>query len=292
VTGPGAPGPELLVPRPARPSRVHRSVVWIREHALGVYALLAIGYMFLPVAVVVLLSFNKPVGRQNTRWNEFSLDAWQNICKDPTICQAVSVSALIALLTTVVGTILGTMIAFALVRHRFRGRSSTNLLIFLPMATPEVVLGSALLALFLTMYVGTWSIPLGFWTILIAHIMFVISFVVVTVKARLAGLDPRLEQAAMDLYADERATFRHVTLPLVAPGIAGAALLAFSLSFDDFIITNFNSGSTVTFPMYIWGAAQRGIPPQVNVISSLMFFAALALVLVAQVVSATRRPTR
>jgi spermidine/putrescine transport system permease protein len=292
VTGPGAPGPELLGPRPVRPSRVHRSVVWIREHALGVYALLAIGYMFLPVAVVVLLSFNKPVGRQNTRWNEFSLDAWQNICKDPTICQAVSVSALIALLTTVVGTILGTMIAFALVRHRFRGRSSTNLLIFLPMATPEVVLGSALLALFLTMYVGTWSIPLGFWTILIAHIMFVISFVVVTVKARLAGLDPRLEQAAMDLYADERATFRHVTLPLVAPGIAGAALLAFSLSFDDFIITNFNSGSTVTFPMYIWGAAQRGIPPQVNVISSLMFFAALALVLVAQVVSATRRPTR
>ena len=131
--------------------------------------------------------------------------------------------------------------------------------------------------------------PLGFWTILIAHIMFVISFVVVTVKARLSGLDPRLEQASMDLYADEKATFRYVTLPLVAPGILGAALLAFSLSFDDFIITNFNSGSTVTFPMYIWGAAQRGIPPQVNVIASIMFFGALAIVLVAQVAGARRR---
>jgi spermidine/putrescine transport system permease protein len=131
--------------------------------------------------------------------------------------------------------------------------------------------------------------PLGFWTILIAHIMFVISFVVVTVKARLSGLDPRIEQAAMDLYADEKATFRYVTLPLVAPGIGGAALLAFSLSFDDFIITNFNAGSTVTFPMYIWGAAQRGIPPQVNVIASIMFFGALTIVLVAQVLSARRR---
>jgi spermidine/putrescine transport system permease protein len=157
------------------------------------------------------------------------------------------------------------------------------------MATPEVVLGSSLLALFLNMYVGSWQMPLGFWTILIAHIMFVISFVVVTVKARLSGLDPRIEQAAMDLYADERATFRYVTLPLVAPGILGAALLSFSLSFDDFIITNFNSGSVVTFPMYIWGAAQRGIPPQVNVIASIMFFGALGIVLTAQVISARRR---
>ncbi len=274
---------------PARLSATQRILMWIREHALAAYSLLALIYMFLPVAVVVIFSFNKPVGRQNTRWNEFSLDAWLNICKDPTICGSVQVSATIAFFTTVVGTIMGTMIAFAMVRHRFRGRSTTNLLIFLPMATPEVVLGSSLLALFLNMYVGSWSMPLGFWTILIAHIMFVISFVVVTVKARLSGLDPRIEQAAMDLYADEKATFRYVTLPLVAPGIAGAALLAFSLSFDDFIITNFNSGSTVTFPMYIWGAAQRGIPPQVNVIASIMFFGALAIVLISQIVSASRR---
>jgi spermidine/putrescine transport system permease protein len=281
--------PALLDAPPAAESGLQRGARWIRENALAIYAALALIYMFLPVAIVVLFSFNDPAGRQNTQWNEFSLDAWRNICKDPTICQSVGVSVTIALAATVVGTILGTMIAFALVRHRFRGRSSTNLLIFLPMATPEVVLGSALLALFLNMYWGDWQMPLGPWTILIAHIMFVISFVVVTVKARLSGLDPRLEQAAMDLYADEKATFRYVTLPLVAPGILGAALLAFSLSFDDFIITNFNSGSTVTFPMYIWGAAQRGIPPQVNVIASIMFFGALAIVLVAQVAGARRR---
>jgi spermidine/putrescine transport system permease protein len=281
--------PALLDAPPAHETGLQRALRWIREHALALYAALALAYMFLPVAVVVLFSFNNPAGRQNTRWNEFSLDAWLNICKDQTICEAVGVSISIAALATLVGTILGTMIAFALVRHHFRGRSTTNLLIFLPMATPEVVLGSSLLALFLNMYWGSWQMPLGFWTILIAHIMFVISFVVVTVKARLSGLDPRLEQAAMDLYADERSTFRFVTLPLVAPGIMGAALLAFSLSFDDFIITNFNSGSTVTFPMYIWGAAQRGIPPQVNVIASIMFFGALAIVLTAQVIGARRR---
>jgi spermidine/putrescine transport system permease protein len=281
--------PALLDAPAARESGPQRTLRWIREHSLALYSALALIYMFLPVAVVVVFSFNNPTGRTNTRWNEFSLDAWLNICKDPTICRSVGVSATIALFATVVGTILGTMISFALVRHRFRGRSATNLLIFLPMATAEVVLGSSLLALFLNMYWGSWQMPLGFWTILIAHIMFVISFVVVTVKARLSGLDPRLEQAAMDLYADERATFRHVTLPLVAPGIMGAALLAFSLSFDDFIITNFNSGSTVTFPMYIWGAAQRGIPPQVNVIASIMFFGALAIVLIAQAAGARRR---
>jgi spermidine/putrescine transport system permease protein len=184
-----------------------------------------------------------------------------------------------------VATIFGTLIAFALVRHRFRGREATNLTIFLPMATPEVVLGASLLALFVNMRVAQ-----GFWTIVIAHIMFTISFVVVTVKARLASLDPRLEQAAMDLYADERQAFRYVTLPLVAPGIAAAALLAFSLSFDDFIITNLNSGAqTVTFPMYVWGAAQRGIPPQVNVIGTILFVGSLALVVIAQLAGRARR---
>jgi spermidine/putrescine transport system permease protein len=181
--------------------------------------------------------------------------------------------------------LLGTLISFALVRHRFRGRQTTNLTIFLPMATPEVVMGASLLTLFLNT-----KIPLGIGTILIAHIMFTISFVVVTVKARLAVLDPRLEQAAMDLYADERETFRYVTLPLVAPGIAAAALLAFSLSFDDFIITYFNKGPSVTtFPVYVWSAAARGVPPQVYVIGTLMFFGALALVVMAQLAGRVRR---
>ena len=184
------------------------------------------------------------------------------------MCDALGRSLKIGLLATVVATMLGTMVAFALARHRFRGRAATNLLIFLPMATPEVVMGASLLALFVNARPRG---QLGFWTIVIAHMMFCLSFVVVTVKARLAGMDPTLEQAAMDLYANESQTFWRVTLPLVFPGILGAALLSFSLSFDDFIITNFNAGNTTTFPMYVWGAAQRGIPLQVNVIGTAMF---------------------
>jgi spermidine/putrescine transport system permease protein len=146
-------------------------------------------------------------------------------------------------------------------------------LVFLSMATPELVMGTSLLALFVSA-----GVPQGFWTVVVSHVMFCVSFVVVTVKARLAGMDRRLEEAAMDLYASEWQTFRRITLPLVLPGIVAAALLAFSLSFDDFIVTNFNAGTTVTFPMYVWGAAQRGIPPQVNVIGTAMFAVALLLV--------------
>jgi spermidine/putrescine transport system permease protein len=197
------------------------------------------------------------------------------------MCSSLVTSLQIGLLATGGSTVLGTLMAFALVRHRFRGQASTNLLVFLPMATPEVVMGSSLLALFVA---SGFSGVLGFWTILISHILFCISFVVVTVKARLAGMDYRLEQAAMDLYANEWETFRRVTLPLVMPGIAAAALLAFSLSFDDFIITNFNSGTTVTFPLFVWGAAQRGIPPQVNVIGTLMFLVAFSVVVGAEIV--------
>jgi spermidine/putrescine transport system permease protein len=152
------------------------------------------------------------------------------------------------------------------------------------MATPEVVLGAALLAQFLNLRVNP-----GFATIVIAHVMFCISFVVVTVKARVAALDPRLEEAAADLYASPRAAFWRVTFPLLLPGIAAAALLAFSLSFDDFIITNFNSGSTNTFPKFVYVSAARGIPGQANVVGSAMFLVALAIVLVGQLVAARRR---
>ena len=200
------------------------------------------------------------------------------------MCSSFVTSIWIGLVSTIAATILGTMIAFALVRYRFRGRGSTNLLIFLPMATPEVVMGASLLALFLNLL-----FPLGAVTVMIAHIMFIISFVVVTVKARLQGLDPRLEEAARDLYADPKATFRYVTFPLVLPGIVGAALLGFSLSFDDFIISFFSAGTLVTFPIYVWGAAQRGIPVQVNALATIVFVVALVIVLSGQIVSARRR---
>jgi spermidine/putrescine transport system permease protein len=234
-----------------------------------------LGYLFLPIVVVAGLSFNRPSSRLSYDFNEFTLDYWLNPCASQDMCDAVVRSVRIGFLATIVATVLGTLMAFALVRHRFRGRSAINLLIFLPMATPELVMGSSLLALFVA-----GGVPLGFWTVVIAHVMFCLSFVVVTVKARLAGLDARLEEAAMDLYASEWQTFWRVTFPLVFPGIVAAALLAFSLSFDDFIITNFNSGTTVTFPMYVWGAAQRGIPPQVNVVGTAMFLIAFVLVVV------------
>jgi spermidine/putrescine transport system permease protein len=257
---------------------------WLRKNLVSIIGVLVLVYLFVPISVVIALSFNKPEGKFNLSWNTFSLDAWTNLCGVPGVCSSFVTSVQIGIVSTLVATLLGTLIAFALVRYRFRGRSTTNLLIFLPMATPEVVMGSSLLALFLNL-----RLPLGSVTVGIAHIMFIISFVVVTVKARLQGLDPRLEEAARDLYASPRATFRYVTFPLVLPGIIGAALLGFSLSFDDFIISFFNAGTLVTFPIYIWGAAQRGIPPQVNALATLVFVAALVIVLAAQFVQYRRR---
>jgi spermidine/putrescine transport system permease protein len=257
---------------------------WLRKNLIGIVAVLVLVYLFIPIAVIMVLSFNKPSGKFNLSWNEFSLDAWTNLCGVPGVCSSFVTSIQIGIMSTLVATLLGTMIAFALVRYRFRGRSTTNLLIFLPMATPEVVMGASLLALFLNL-----RFPLGQGTVIIAHIMFIISFVVVTVKARLQGMDPRLEEAARDLYANPRAVFRYVTFPLVLPGILGAALLGFSLSFDDFIISFFNAGTLVTFPIYIWGAAQRGIAVQVNALATIVFLVALAIVLGGQFVGNRRR---
>jgi spermidine/putrescine transport system permease protein len=249
---------------------------WFGRHAILLFALLVLFYMFLPVFVVVLMSFNDPASRLGYDFDGFTLDNWTNVCGPYQLCSSVWVSIRIGIFATLVATALGTLMAFGMVRHRFRGRATANLLIFLPMATPEIVLGSSLLALFVNQgYAGR----LGFWTVFVAHVMFCLSFVVVTVKARLAGMDPRLEQAAMDLYANEWQTFWRVTFPLVFPGILSAALLSFSLSFDDFIITNLNAGQTVTFPMFVWGAAQRGVPMQVNVIGTVMFVVAMLLVL-------------
>jgi spermidine/putrescine transport system permease protein len=260
-------------------------MAWVRRHLLVAVALLVLAYLLVPNVVVAVYSFNDPVGRYNYTWERFSLDAWANPCGAQGICESLGLSLRIGVVAALAATVLGTMIAFALGRYRFRGRAATNLLIFMPMATPEVVMGSSLLTLFLML-----GVPAGATAILIAHIMFCVSFVVVAVKARVATLDPRLEEAAADLGATPLQTFVRVTLPLAAPGIAAGALLAFSLSFDDYIITNFNaSPSSITFPMYVWGASQRGTPVQVNVIGTLMFLAALVLVIAAQVLSSRRR---
>ncbi|WBB77368.1 ABC transporter permease [Micromonospora sp. WMMD882] len=251
-----------------------RAARWLADRWVVGVALLVLGYLLLPVAVVAALSLNRPASRLSYDFHEFTLDNWRNPCASADLCDAVVRSVQIGFLATVVATTLGTLTAFALTRHRFRGRAAVDVLVFLPLATPELVMGTSLLALFVSA-----GVPQGFWTVVVAHVMFCLSFVVVTVKARLTGMDRRLEEAAMDLYASPWQTFRRITLPLAWPGIVAAALLSFSLSFDDFIVTNFNAGATVTFPMYVWGAAQRGIPPQVNVVGTAMFAIALLLVL-------------
>ena len=261
-------------------------VSWIRRNIVLILGLLVLLYMYIPNAVVVLMSFNDSSKHRNLyRFQSFTWHNWTGLCDPSGLCHSVMISVWLGLLATLIATVIGTMGAFALVRHDFHGRGAMNMILFLPMASPEIVMGSSLLALFVASGFGG---QLGFWTILIAHVMFCLSFVVVTVKSRLAGLDENLEQAAMDLYATPAQTFWRVTFPLVFPGVLGAALLSFSLSFDDFIITNLNAGQTVTFPMYIWGAAQRGVPMQVNVIGTMMLLISLVVVISGEVLSRRR----
>jgi len=273
-------GESTAAPAPVRPPRRQRRR--LGDVIVPVFAALAFLYLLVPVAYTVVFSFND-AGKTNLVWQGFTLANWQNPCGAPQVCEAFANSLQVGVVSTLIATALGTLVAIALVRFRFRGRASTNLLIFLPMSTPEVVLGAALLAQFLTV-----RVPLGFGTVVAAHVLFCISFVVVTVKARVASLDPALEEAAADLYASPWQAFWRVTFPLLIPGIAAAALLAFSLSFDDFIVTNFTSGSFTTFPKFVYVSATRGIPPQANVISSFMFVLALAIVVLVQVLGYAR----
>jgi spermidine/putrescine transport system permease protein len=254
-----------------RESALRRAWNWLREHAINIYAGLAIAYLLIPIAVIIFFSFNNPAGRYNFTWVGFTLEHWQNVFSLPDLNDALLTSLRLAALATLISTAIGTLMAIALVRHRFFGRRTANFLIVVPMATPEIVMGASLLSFFLIL--GTPS--LGFTTLLIAHVMFCISFVVVVVRSRLIGFDRSLEEAAQDLGANSFQTFRLVTLPLIMPGIVAGALLAFALSIDDFVVSNFNSGTTVTFPLYIFGAAQRGIPVEVNAVATILFVVTL-----------------
>jgi len=255
-----------------------RTTRWLSRNVLYIYTAGAITYLMLPIAVMIVFSFNNPIGKSNFTWVEFSLDAWLNPFGALGLQDAVVTSLQIAFLSTLIATILGTLIGLALTRYQFRGRGATNLFIFLPMATPEIVMGASLLTMFVS--IGQ---PRNALTILIAHIMFNISFVVVTVRARLTGFPRHLEEAAMDLGANEWVTFWKVTFPLIFPGIMAAALLAFSLSIDDFVITNFTAGQTVTFPMYIYGSYRIGVPVQVNVIGTIIFMTAVGAVVLSTI---------
>ena len=251
----------------------------IRTWVLGIWSGLGLLYLFIPVFIVVLFSFNDNQGRFNFTWQGFTLDHWAEPFANPDLATALKNSVLIAIIATLIATALGTFMALSLVRYRFRGRSSVDFFVFLPLATPEVVLGAALLALFLQAGTNT-----GFATIIIAHAMFTISYVVVTVKARLEGMDRHIEEAAMDLGATEWATFRKVTLPMIAPGVGAAALLAAAISIDDYVITSFNAGQTQTFPLFIFGATRQGVPPEVNVLATAMLVIVLILMVLNVVV--------
>jgi spermidine/putrescine transport system permease protein len=261
------------VRRPRR-SALGRSLAFVRRQLLTVWAVLFFAYLLLPIAVVAVFSFNHPRGRFNFRWESFTFSNWANWNAVPGIQSAVVLSLEIAFLASVLATALGTLMALALVRYGFRGRGTTNFIVFLPLSTPEIVLGASLLTLFLN-----FSTPLGFWTIFIAHVMFCVSFAVVTVKARLVGFDRHLEEAAMDLGANEWVTFKKVTLPLIAPAILAALLLCFSISIDDFVVSYFVAGSRVTFPIFVWGAARVATPPQINVVGIAFFVIAVSAML-------------
>jgi spermidine/putrescine transport system permease protein len=255
----------------------------ISRWLLPTYSAMALVFLLIPIVYTIVFSFNR-AGKSNVFWNGFTLNNWLNVCDQQDVCAAFGSSIIIGVVSTVSATILGTMIAIALVRYRFKFRAVTSLLIFLPMATPEVVVAAGLAAQFLSA-----GVQKGLGTIILAHTMFCLSFVVVTVKARVASLDPALEEAGRDLYGSPSQVFARVTFPLLLPGILAAALLSFSLSFDDFIITYFNAGTVQTFPTFIYISATRGIPAQANVIASTVFFIAIAIVVVTQIVTQARQ---
>jgi spermidine/putrescine transport system permease protein len=267
----------------AQPAPAPRRRIGLGTWLLPTYSVIALVFLLIPIVYTIVFSFNIS-GKSNIAWNGFTFANWTNVCDQQDVCAAFGASLLIGSVSTVSATILGTMIAIALVRYRFRFRAITSLLIFLPMATPEVVIGAGLAAQFLSA-----GVPKGLGTIILAHTMFCLSFVVVTVKARVASLDPALEEAGRDLYGSPRQVFMRITFPLLLPGILAAALLSFSLSFDDFIITYFNAGTVQTFPTYIYISATRGIPAQANVIASAVFFIAIAIVVISQVAAQSRR---
>jgi spermidine/putrescine transport system permease protein len=258
---------------PQRPRR-RRRMRWL----LPLWGWLVIAWLCAPIVVMIVFGFNDYKGKFNTTWQGFSLKWYENLFAINDLTTALKNSISIALIVTVIAPALGTFLGMALGKYRFRGSGSVNLLLFANIAAPEIVLGAALLSLFLSL-----GIARGYWTIVIAHVMFSIAYVAVTVRARMAGMDPALEEASRDLGAGPVPTFFRVTLPLLMPGVLAGALLVFALSIDDYIITSFNNGATQTFPLWVYGAAQRNggnVPGQVNVMGTLIFGFGVLLALI------------
>jgi spermidine/putrescine transport system permease protein len=251
---------------------------WLK-HILGLHGGLFLVFVYAPIVMVVVLSFNSnPVNMMI--WREFTFDWYWSIFGFPTelneqtlyvestdqLLAAVKNSLIVAVSTTTISTILGTMTALALYRYRFRAQPFYQGLLYMPMVMPDIVLGIALLVFFVTC-----GVALGRISIIVGHCTFLISYVFVVVSARLAGMDNTLEQASADLGANPWVTFRRITLPLILPGVIGGALLAFIISMDDLVITYFIAGvDSTTLPVFIYGMLRRGVKPEINAIATLM----------------------
>ena len=257
------------------PGRSFRGSFKLGDFALRALAALTLLFLFLPILVIIVFSFNAPKGKFNYTWQGFTLDNWAHPFKYPALTQALKLSLNVAAVSTAIALVFGTLVAVALVRQRFRGRTAVDTFMVLPLTSPEVVMGASLLTLFLSMGWAT-----GYFTILLAHVAFEISFIAMTVRARIRGFDWTLEDASLDLGASPTRTFFKVTLPLIVPGIVAAAMLSFALSLDDFIITYFVSGSTVTYPLYVNAATKAAVPPQINVLATAILLISLILLAV------------
>jgi spermidine/putrescine transport system permease protein len=248
---------------------------WLRaigRVSLWVWAVLGLLFLFTPILVTVIYSFNEPTGKYNYIWNKFSLAGWTDPFKYPELTDALIFSLKIAVVVTAVATVLGTLMGLAMVKYKFRAKGMIGAILILPLTMPEIVLGFSLLTLFVSI---NWS--RGFITIVIAQVMFSVSYVATTVRARIRGFDWRLEEASLDLGASAFRTFYKVTLPLIAPGVVAAAMLTFALSLDDFIITYLNSGLDNTFPIQIWNMKRSKIPVQINVFSTALLIISIVL---------------
>lgn len=242
---------------------------------LAAHTVLIYLFLYLPIVILVVFSFN--AARQTAVWEGFTLDWYRRLAANERLLGSVRNSLLVAGITTAIATVLGTLAALALARYRFRGKGTTDVVLFLPVILPEVVMGAALLTFF-----GAVELRLSLWTVVVAHVVFSVSYVTIVVRARLAGLDPSLEEAARDLGAGPFETFRRVTLPLILPGVAASALLVFTLSIDDYVVTSFVAGvGATTLPLHIYSMLKLGVTPEVNAVSSLLLAGTVVLIVLA-----------
>jgi spermidine/putrescine transport system permease protein len=273
----------LPTPPPERPARRRRK---LGRFVLPTYSWLVIAYLVFPIALMIIYSFNRVVGglqQVSFSWNGFTTQWYRQWSNVPGLTSSFWLSIRLALVSTAIATVLGTLLAIALVRYRsnkFRGKVAVEQVLFLNIAAPEIVMGASLLGLFVT-----FNVARGFLTLVLAHVMFSIAYVTVTVRARLAGFDRSLEEAAYDLGANPLTTFRLVTLPLIMPGVLAGALMAFALSIDDFVTSNFVSGTAPPFPVWVYGATRVGIPPQVFVFGTFIFMVGIAFAVMSIVLS-------